>query len=149
MICLNVKVTPGQAPCHNADFYLLSSDSISFTSAKACIVNLNNMFYSHIADPYYSFDILIHSCHCFIQHCFTMDQKHARGEIECFLIREDRMQIFEGILFFEATNNTKTNNLLLPVGFFQKDVRMRLNLIFVFLIFFSERRQSTLFQLFY
>ena len=34
--------------------------------------------------------------------------------MECFLIRKkgDRMQIFKGILFFKATNNTKTNNNL-------------------------------------
>ena len=36
--------------------------------------------------------------------------------------KQDRLEIFERILFLKATNNTKTNKQLLPIGFFQKDV---------------------------
>ena len=40
------------------------------------------------------------------------DQKHTKCSTERFLIRQKkkvRLQIFEGILFFEATNDTETN----------------------------------------
>ena len=40
--------------------------------------------------------------------------------------KQDRMQIFEGISFSQATKNTKRNKWLLQVGFVQKDVCMRL-----------------------
>ena len=42
------------------------------------------------------------------------------------------MRIFEGILYFKATNNANTKQIswLMPVVFFQKDVRRRLNCIF-------------------
>ena len=33
--------------CCNTNFHLLLSSSISFTSTKACIVRLNNIFYLH------------------------------------------------------------------------------------------------------
>ena len=43
--------------------------------------------------------------------------------------KQDRMQIFEEILFFKVTNNTKTNKSLIflsPGGFLQKEVGTRL-----------------------
>ena len=36
--------------------------------------------------------------------------------------KQDKMQILEGVLFFKATNTTKTNKQLLPVWSLQKDV---------------------------
>ena len=52
--------------------------------------------------------------------------------------KQDRVRIFEGILFFKATNNTKTTKLL-PAGFFKENVCTRLTyLLCVFDFFFSR-----------
>ena len=57
--------------------------------------------------------------------------------------KQDRMQFFEGIFFFKATNNTKTNKSLSCC-----QLGASIFFFFFFCNLFSERRLSILFQIF-
>ena len=52
---------------HSANFHLLSSDSFSFTTTKACIINVNNISF-HTIIPMPIFITLIHLGHHFLQN---------------------------------------------------------------------------------
>ena len=54
--------------------------------------------------------------------------------------KQERMQIFKGILFFKSTNNTKTNNLVAASWVYPKGC-VQLNDLFIFVLFVAFKRR--------
>ena len=77
---------------------------------------------------------------CGPESCSRLDPETHKGLKRTVFnqTKQDRMRIFEEILFFKATYNAKTNNSLI---FFQLDV-------WIF-FFFSERWHSTVSDFFF